>query len=83
MFFFHLHIETQKSTRDESFGPSQVLPQRTSSHEYVRGLLDFQEYVRVFQGPRAQNISITFLSFQILVSPLFAPNVIHFPRQQQ
>ena len=81
--FFSLPTEIQRSTRDESFGPSQVFAQHTSHHGYVHGFPDLQEYVRVFQGPKVQSISVTSLSFQTLGWLLFVPTVIHSPRQQQ
>lgn len=41
-----LLLQSLKSARGESLGPSQVLPEYTNNAEHAYGLLDSQEYIR-------------------------------------
>lgn len=71
-----------RSTRGESFGLPQSFFVYSHSSMYACGLLDSRKYVSAFQITYVQFIHQLFLS-NLLVSPLFAPDVIHCLRQKQ
>ena len=71
---FLLH-RASRSVRGERLGPSQVFSENVHIPAHVSGLLDSQEYAKVFQSPLWTAHSLTF-PLRLLVSFLFALVVI-------
>lgn len=66
-----------KSARVESLGPSRVFPVHMHSLTHVSGLLDSQEYAKVFQSPpwTAHSPTFPFKVFgQLLACPSYVNN---------